>query len=358
MEKIIRHLKKSENVLLISHVNPDGDAVGSLLAMGFALEALNKNTMLYNESKIPAVYRFLPGVERIFSKSENRKIERFYDTAIILDCGDLQRIGDADLDIPPFVKESNIPPFVKRRHEFSRSDADFKFQVSAVINIDHHITNTRFGDLNLVDPSACATAEIVCSLIKAMAVPIDKSIATCIYTGIFTDTGSFRFSNTNKAAFEICDEMVGLGVDPYNVAKNVYGRYSLGRIKLLNLALDSIEISDNGKLSLMTVTADMLKETGTQPEDTDGLINYARWIEDVKMAVLIEEDRNGERKNKSLAPHKFNVSLRSDGSVDVAAIASHFGGGGHPTAAGFSIEASSITALRNEMLMLAEEIED
>jgi len=349
MEKIIRHLKKSENVLLISHVNPDGDAVGSLLAMGFALEALKKDTTLYNESRIPAVYRFLPGAERIFSKSDIRKLGRAYDTAIILDCGDLQRIGDAELDIPPFVK---------RQDEFSRSDADFKFQVSTVINIDHHVTNTRFGDLNLVDPAACATAEIVCDLIKAMSVPIDKSIAACIYTGIFTDTGSFRFSNTNKAAFEICDQMVGLGVDPYNVAKNVYGRYSLGRIKLLNLALDSIEISDNGKLSLMTVTADMLKETGTQPEDTDGLINYARWIEDVKMAVLIEEERNGERKNKRLAPHKLNVSLRSDGSVDVAVIASHFGGGGHHTAAGFTIEASSITALRNEMLMLAEEIED
>jgi len=312
MEKIIRHLKKSKNVLLVSHINPDGDAVGSLLAMGFALDALNKNTTLYNESKIPAVYRFLPGVERIFSKSEIRMIENTYDIAVILDCGDLQRIGDLASNISPFTMNSNIPPFIKG----DRGDSSLRFQVSAVINIDHHITNTRFGDLNLVDPSACATAEIVCYLIKAMAVPIDKSMAACIYTGIFTDTGSFRFSNTNKAAFEICDEMVARGVDPYNVAKNVYGRYSLGRIKLLNLALDSIEISDNGKLSLMTVTADMLNETGTQPEDTDGLINYARWIEDVKMAVLIEEDRNGDRKNKKLAPHKFNVSLRSDGSVD------------------------------------------
>lgn len=348
MEKIIRHLKKSKNVLLVSHVNPDGDAVGSLLAMGFALEALNKKTTLYNESRIPAVYRFLPGVERIFSKSEIRNLRRGYDTAVVLDCGDLQRIGNLESNTPPFVKGSrgDLP------------DADFNFQVSTVINIDHHITNTRFGDLNLVVPSACATAEIVCYLIKAMAVPIDKSIAACIYTGIFTDTGSFRFSNTNKAAFEICDEMVALGVDPYNVAKNVYGRYSLGRIKLLNLALDSIEISDNGKLSMMTVTAGMMAETGTQPEDIDGLINYARWIEDVRMAVLIEESLNGGRKSKTQVPYKFHVSLRSDGSVDVAAIASHFGGGGHPTAAGFSIETSSITALKNEMLMLAEEIED
>ena len=131
-----------------------------------------------------------------------------------------------------------------------------------------------------------------------MDVPFDKAIATSIYTGVLTDTGSFRFSNTNRAAFAICQEMVELGVDPYNIAQHVYGTYSLGRIKLLNLALDSIEISDNGKLSIMTLTQDMFNETHTQPEDADGLINYAKRIEDVKVAALIQQHWNGKKNQK------------------------------------------------------------
>jgi phosphoesterase RecJ-like protein len=186
-----------------------------------------------------------------------------------------------------------------------------------------------------------------------MGVPIDKAIATSIYTGILTDTGSFRFSNTNSAAFAICQEMVELGVDPFSIARHVYGTYSLGRIKLLNLALDSIAISSNGKLSIMTLTQDMFDETNTQPEDIDGLINYARRIEDVKVAALILEHQNGKGKSKN-ANH-FHVSLRSNGSVDVAAIASSFGGGGHSSAAGFSIE-STLSDVKSIIFNLAEKL--
>ncbi len=332
-------MKNSEHVLVTSHVNPDGDAIGSLLAMGLSLDALGKKTTFYNKSKIPTVYRFLPYVERIVSKIEGRNREFGYDTVIVLDCGDLQRVGDL----------------------FQSPNLFLRFPV--IINIDHHITNTYFGDLQLIDTTACATAEIVYRLIREMAVPVDKAIATCIYTGIFTDTGSFRFSNTNKAAFEICNEMVSVGVDPYNVAKNVYGTYSLGRIKLLNMALDSIELSYNGKLSMMTVTRRMLDETGTQPEDVDGLIHYARRIQNVKVAVLLQESRNGEKtsdaspKPKKIGgKKKFHVSLRSDGTVDVAAIAADFGGGGHRIAAGFNIE-SSISDLKDGIFNLAERID-
>ena len=335
-------MKNSEHVLVTSHINPDGDAIGSLLAMGLSLYALGKKTTFYNKSKIPTVYRFLPYVERIVSEIEGWNQE--FDTVIVLDCGDLQRVGDL---------------FQSPSFQFQVSS--FKFPV--IINIDHHITNTYFGDLQLIDTTACATAEIVYRLIREMAVPVDKAIATCIYTGIFTDTGSFRFSNTNKAAFEICNEMVSVGVDPYNVAKNVYGTYSLGRIKLLNMALDSIELSYNGKLSMMTVTRRMLDETGTQPEDVDGLIHYARRIQNVKVAVLLQEYRNGGKtsdtspKPKKIGgKKKFHVSLRSDGTVDVAAIAADFGGGGHRIAAGFNIE-SSISDLKDGIFNLAERID-
>jgi len=323
MNNIINHLKQSRNVLITSHINPDGDAIGSLVAMGVALKAYGIAVTLFNESPIPAVYRFLPGVERI---TRSLKSENNFDTAIVLDCGGLARVGDK---------------------------AEIVSAVPVVINIDHHVTNSGFGDLKIIDAAACATSEIVYRLIKAMGLSIDLTMATSIYTGIVTDTGSFRFSNTNHAAFAICDEMVQKGVQPYNVAQHVYGTYSLGRIKLLNLALESIEISNNGNVSMMMLTRQMLDETGTHPEDADGLINYARRIEDVKLAAMIQEQKNGHHGQGSIK--EYHVSLRSDGSVDVAAIAAGFGGGGHPSAAGFGIK-TTLSDLKDKLIQLSETI--
>jgi len=320
MDQIINQLLSSKHVLLASHTSPDGDAVGSTIAMGLLLIATGKKVTLYNESLLPAVYRFLPCVEMIENSITSTNA---FDTAIILDCGDLKRIGLA---------------------------ASMVNDIPTIINIDHHISNNRFGTFQLIDTSASSTAEIIYRLIKKMDVAIDKAMATSIYTGILTDTGSFRFSNTNLNAFAICQEMVEKGVNPSDVARNVYGRYSLGRIKLLNLALDSIEIFHNGKLSIMTVTQEMLRKTGTRAEDIDGLINYARRIEDVKIAALIHEKKNGTHKLKG--PGKFHISLRSDGTVDVAAIAASFGGGGHTTAAGFDLQ-SRLAEIKSDIANLA-----
>ena len=308
MESIILRLKKSEYVLIASHENPDGDAIGSLLATGLALQSIGKKTFLYNQSKIPVVYRFLPKVNTIA-----RDIDEFgcFDAVIILDCGDLSRVGQL------------APRFLR---------------LPVIINIDHHETNTHFGHLQFVDTTACATAEIIYHLIRKMKIPLNKDIATSLYAGILTDTGSFRFSNTNQNAFDICKDLVAYGVEPYRVAQYVYGTYSLGRIKLLNLALDSIEISQNGLLSIMTVTQKMLSKTRTHTEDVDGLINYARRIEDVKVAALIHELDECDSCKDTI--RRFHVSLRSDGSLNVAQIAAQFGGGGHSSAAGFSIDSS------------------
>jgi phosphoesterase RecJ-like protein len=323
MDQIINQIKKAQHILLASHSDPDGDAVSSLLALGLALSKLDKKTTLYNASPIPAVYRFLPSVECIVTHIKNAKT---YDVALILDCGDLSRIGQASALVN---------------------------QIPVIINIDHHISNTGFGCMQLVDAQACSTAEIVYRLITALEAPIDKAMATSIYTGILTDTGSFRFSNTNQAAFAISQKMTALGVEPYSVAQHVFGTYSLGRIKLLNLALDSLEISQNGKLSIMTITNAMFDYTKTQPEDVDGMINYARRIEDVKVAALIQEQRNG--KSRSDSRRRFHVSLRSDGSVDVAAIAGAFGGGGHPSAAGFQVE-TTLLKLKSDIITLANNL--
>ncbi len=319
MDTVIDRMSERQAFFLATHVNPDGDAIGSLISLGLGLRQQGKRVYMYNASPIPAVYRFLPGVkgvrQTVPSSSE-------WDAAIILDCGDIERVGEA---------------------------VDFVHGLPMVINIDHHVTNTAFGQHRIVDTAACSSAEIVYRLLKRMAVEIDQAIASSIYTGILTDTGSFRFANTNSAAYAISAEMVQCGVDPYTVAQHVYGTYSLGRIKLLNMALDSIEISANGKLSLMTLTKDMFAETDTNPEDVDGMINYAKRIEDVKVAALIMENTNG-------AAHKrFHVSLRSDGSVDVAEIAASFGGGGHFNAAGFGVE-TSLKNLKKTIISIAEQL--
>lgn len=336
MIQIVSQLKSSERIFVASHESPDGDAVGSLLATYLVLKATGSQVVCYNPSQIPAVYRFLPGVDAI--TSDPSAVDGC-DTAVILDCGNLARIGKVSDQV------AGLP---------------------AVINIDHHVTNTNFGTHRLIDTEACATAAIIYRLVKAADLPITQDVATCLYTGILTDTGSFRFSNTNQEVFAICDALTTLGVDPYRVAQHVYGTYSLGRIKLLNLALDSIELSANGQMSIMTLTQQMLRVTRTQPEDADGLINYARRIQDVKVAALIQElaDPDAPDAADSLADGKrrsggerrgYHVSLRSDGSVDVAEIAMSFGGGGHPNASGFSIE-TTLAELKSTIRDLSNRI--
>jgi len=324
MKSILMHLKSCKRVLVASHVNPDGDAVGSLIAMGLALKALGKDVTMYNQSPIPAVYQFLPAIDRIVSRVADFSV---HDTAVVIDCGNLERVG---------------------------SDHAAVGAIETVINIDHHVTNTGFGDLQCIDTDACASAELVYRLIRELEVTISEAMAWSLYTGILTDTGSFRFSNTNRSAFAISEEMLTIGVDPWMVAQYVYGTYSLGRIKLLNLALNTIELAHDGKVSLMTVTRKMLEKTGTRPEDAEGMINYARGIEDVRLAVLIQQNGSGGPAANGNGP--YHVSLRSDGSVDAAAIAAAFGGGGHASAAGFNVEAMSLTELKARILDLTADL--
>jgi len=321
MKAIIEALNSSRRIFVTTHINPDGDAIGSLVAMGLALEAAGKKVVMYSESPIPTPYRFLSGVDRVIHDPE--AVDRC-DAAVIIDCGDLDRIGRMAVAMEDFP---------------------------VLINIDHHATNSGFGHYRLIDPRACASAEIVYRIIGELGVSITRSIATALYTGILTDTGSFRFANTRRETFSLCETLATAGANPSDVARHLYGQYSIGRLKLLNMALDSIEISRNGKLSLMALTQLMLAETGTVPEDVDGMINYARRIEDIDVAVLIREKRNGSCPAGNNRP--FQVSLRSNGSVDVATIAATFGGGGHPTAAGFQVEAT-LNDIKDRMWALAD----
>jgi phosphoesterase RecJ-like protein len=285
IKQIIDQLQKSRSILVVSHTNPDGDAIGALLAAGLAFKAMDKKVRIVNESAIPAVYRFLPSIQSI---SHRINAAETFDTVVVLDCGSLERVGT-------LISRIETAPMI--------------------INIDHHMTNTQFGHLQLVDPNACATAELIYRIVKQLNFQFTCPIATAIYTGILTDTGSFRFSNTNQAAFAICAEMIASGANPYDVAQHVYGHYSLGRIKLLNLALDSLAISPNGRMSI--------HEIGNESQ-TPG---------------------RGKR--------DFHVSLRSDGNVNVADIAARFGGGGHANAAGFSV-VSTLAEIKAMMFEISE----
>lgn len=320
---ILEYLKRSTNVLLASHKNPDGDAVGSSLALGLALKSLGKTVTVYNESRLPAVFRYLPEVGLL---TQTPGCIDDYDTAVILDCGDLSRIGDLHKSIE---------------------------NIHILLNIDHHQTNTRFGKARLIKPEACSTSEIIHDLIMDLGAEITTDIAFAIYTGIVSDTGSFRFSNTTRKSFEICADMVEKGANPYIVAQNIYSPYSLGRIKLLNMVLESIEVSKNGKLSLMSLTQRMLKETGTNAEDVNGLVNYAKHIEDVRVAAFIQEAETQAREQIREDETLYYVSLRSDGTIDVSSFAASFGGGGHSTAAGFTT-LSSFSALKDNLMRLAD----
>jgi phosphoesterase RecJ-like protein len=318
-DMIIDEIKKSRRVLIASHTQPDGDAIGSMLSLGVALQSLGKKITIYNESPTPAIFRFLPSVNQIVDQPGDLSE---YDLAVVLDCGDIQRIGKLSEDIE---------------------------KIPVILNIDHHLTNTQFGTYAHVDSQVCATAEIVYNIITALAVPIDKTIAMAIYTAILTDTGSFLFQNTNSAAFSISSEMVEKGADPYTVAQFVYATYSLGRLKLLNMVLDSIDISHNGKLSTMFLSQKMLTETGTQIEDIYGLVNYAKHIEDVQVAALIRETHVGVNGKGT-----YHVSLRSSGRVDVSQIAANLGGGGHHNAAGFKMDNISLSELKRSIFSLSE----
>lgn len=318
---VIENIKKSENILVVSHAQPDGDAVGSSLALGKALIKMGKKVTIYNEGQIPAIFRFLPSVDLFVND-----IESFddYDTVVILDCGDICRVGEI---------------------------VDEVEKIPVVINIDHHGTNTQFGISRVIDSTACSTAEIVYKIINDLGVEFDETMAYGIYTGILTDTGSFLFQNTNAAAFAISAEMVNYGVDPYTVAQYVYAAYSLGRLKLLNMVLTTVEISENGKLSTMFLSQGMLGETGTQLEDVYGLVNYAKHIEDVQVAALIRET--------SITSHgkgSYHVSLRSSGDVDVAEIARAKGGGGHHSAAGYKAESVALSELKRQISEIAENV--
>lgn len=296
INKCIRYIEASNNIYLASHIQPDGDNIGSLLALGSAIEKLNKKVHIIKVDNIPKEYQFLPNMH-LFKESN---IEETIDLFIALDSGDIDRLGIAK---------------------------DMALKAKKLINIDHHITNENFGDLNIVLPTASATGEIVYCIIKKMGVEIDEDISTCLYVAISTDTGSFMYDNTTEHTHLVAADLLSRGIDLNNIIVNIYQSRTLERTKLFIESLNTLDMFKKGKIAIVKVTQDMLKTCKATLEDTEGIVSFIRDIENVEVACILKEISKEETK----------VGLRSKKKVDVSSISLKFNGGGHKRAAGCTI---------------------
>lgn len=306
IELMISACSRAQTVLIATHVNPDGDAIGSSLALAETLEKLGKRVVLYDRDPVPYMFEFLPLADNFVSRVPENEI---FDLLLLLDCSELSRTGDA------------LPVFAGYR------------QLGC---IDHHVTNDSFAQVNLIDPEASATAELVYEVICRMDPGYSRDVAINIYTGIITDTGSFHYANSTPRSFAIAGEMVDRGVDPWMVAQQVYESEPLSRLQLLGSVLQTLKIAPDGKAACVTVTREMYEQTGTNAEHTDRLVNYPRSIAGVEVAFLLRQD----------AEKSFKLSFRSRGKVNVASLAQEFGGGGHKNAAGCHMDGTADEIIR------------
>lgn len=291
-------IKKFKRFLITSHINPEGDAIGSQVAMAYLLKKLGKQSVMLDDSPVPNLLRFMKGTEDI---SKEMPHDFNFQAVIILDSPDMARIG--------------------RVSEYIKKD-------SVIINIDHHISNVNFGKFNWVEPDFSSVGEMVYDLFKAFKVKIGLDEAISLYAAIMTDTGSFRYSNTSSKIHHIVAELIDIGVKPYEMHSRIYETSSIEDTNLLGESLQTMKLTEDGKVAWLWVTKDMLKKTKASLEGTEGIINFARSIDGVEIAVLFRETGTDER---------VKVSFRSKGKADVNKLAASFGGGGHPTASGCTV---------------------
>ena len=303
LAQVADFIRSSERFLLTTHEGPDGDALGSLLAMHQILTALGKDSLMFLASKefpLPVEYRFLP-LEEVFHEAPVDLVDR---ELVFLDCGNIDRMPVDWLQ---------------------RDGAN-------ILNIDHHHDNTRFGTLNLVDVSASSTAEIVYDLARELGAELTPEMALALYVGLVTDTGRFMYENTTPRTHRVAAALIEAGVDVADTYRRLYERVPIEKLRLVQHALGAAETYADGALVISYVTAEDYAASGASEVHTEGIIDYLRSIEGARLAALVRDKRDG-------APRK--VSLRSvDGAVDVSRIAREKGGGGHARAAGFSTDLS------------------
>ncbi|MBC8235198.1 bifunctional oligoribonuclease/PAP phosphatase NrnA [bacterium] len=299
-KEILRVIENHNKFVISTHISPDGDAIGAQLGLYSFLKELGKQVWVINADPVPYGYAFLPFSDIISSKLPPESFE----ILIVVDAGSLMRIGDE-------LSKVLLPE-------------------KSIINIDHHVTNDKFGHYNWVDADACAASELIYKLIKRHGMNIGQKRAICLYTGIMTDTGCFRFSNTTPETHRIVAELIAEGVSAEEISRFVYENLPSSRIKLLGLVLSTLQVSLDEKIAWIRVTQNMYASTSTNKEDTENFIDYVKFIDTVEIALFFVELKSGKTK----------VSFRSKNEFDVSKIAVKFGGGGHQRAAGCTIEAS------------------
>src|SRR6476620_3982324 len=291
--KVLQEIQQRRRFLVTSHARPDGDAIGSTLALAQILRKMGKTADVVLADPVPVIYQPLPHSEII---AHTTKVNGDYDAAIILECDSVQRTRLQGLE-----------------NQF-------------LISIDHHISAKPFADVNWIDPSAVATAELIFRLAQAAQVKLTPEIATCLYTAVLTDTGSFCFAPSNGCTFELAKYLVEHGADPGKIAQNVYFSVPISKMRLLGAALSRLE--REGAVIWMSITRQDMERCGALEEDCEGLVNYALGTAGIEVALFFRE----------VAQERIRVSIRSKGAVNVAEIAETFGGGGHECAGGFSTE--------------------
>ncbi|GGJ04776.1 DHH family phosphoesterase [Alicyclobacillus cellulosilyticus] len=298
---VVREILAGDEWLIVTHERPDGDAIGSSLAMAQALEQLGKRWTFAVGEPLPRRYSYLPGFA--CAKIASGAPARRFSNVIALDCADEARFAQVSHWIEPGAR---------------------------VVNVDHHRTNPHYGQAAWVDERAAATCELVYHVVMGLGVPLSVEVAMCLYTGILTDTGGFSYPNTTREVHQIAAELLACGVQPYDIAEPALESRSWEQMRLLQLALTNLSVSDDGQYAAVYVTRGMLEGTGASDDDTEGLVGFARSIDTVEVGALFRETADGQVK----------VSLRSKRRVDVSRIAKQFGGGGHARAAGCTLACS------------------
>lgn len=296
-------IETHDQFLVVSHVQPDGDAASSTCAIGWILRQYNKQFIMINEDPIPEKFKFLWGYDQVHQYSKDDKEVTKYKYVIAIDCADYSRIGKVS----------------------EKFDDDVQ-----ILNIDHHPTNDGYGTINLVKEDSAATAEILYDLIEQMKLPWNVDIAKCIYTGLVTDTGGFRYANTTPKVLEIAAALLHIGVNANEMAEVLLEKMKPKQISLLKIALNSLSFSHNKQISWVSITKQDLENIQASGEDMEGIVNYPRNIEGVEVGMFFKE----------MEENIVKVSFRSLGKVNVAALSQVFGGGGHVLASGATIEGS------------------
>ena len=307
LEDILNLIRANQSFLVVSHENPDCDALGSTIAMALVLRDLGKDAIMYNTDGVPEHLRFLPGWRGVADSLD--RVTNDVDVVMLLDCADISRPGK----------------------EFENLILKDGFTLAFV---DHHASNGASSRYCLIDEGASSTGVLLYRMIKRLGVPVSPDVAECLFSTIVGDTGSFRYSNTCSETFTIAAELVDRGADPEKISRFIYDNEPLRKVMLRTLAMNTLEVS--GKIAFLHVSSEMFEQTGTEKEHTEGFVSMARSIEGVEVAVFLRQE----------SAIGWKVSLRSKEYVDVAKIAGRYGGGGHRRAAGCVISASLSTVKR------------